>query len=81
MNIRSIELPACVRAVVTKLIATIAIAESIQALNIAGQHAEGFVLGLETASALKPNDIETLYVGFAGHVEVRLGELRQLFES
>jgi len=58
------ELPTGVRTAVLKLLVAVETGESIQAVNMASQRAEGFVLGLETAHALKPDMIEFLYTNF-----------------
>lgn len=41
----------------------------------AGARAEGFVLGLETAGALKPGDAENLYLVFESALQHRLKTL------
>ena len=64
MNIRTMELPAGVRAAVLRLVAGIEVSESVQGVNMASQHAGGFVLGLETAGAFRQDIIEALYIGF-----------------
>lgn len=63
-DLRAIALPTGVRVEVLKLLAAIDAAESGQGVRVAGQRAEGFVLGLETASAFKSDVIEALYIGF-----------------
>lgn len=75
-DLRSIVLPTAVRAEVLKLLAALEAAESTQAVNMSGQRAEGFVLGLEAASAFKPDMIEALYIGFERVVQSRLTMLR-----
>jgi len=60
MRLRTFVLPTGV----LKLVAGIEMAESPQAVNMTGHRAEGFVLGLETACALKADVIEALYIQF-----------------
>jgi hypothetical protein len=71
------ELPSGIHAVVLKLVASIEVAESAQGVYMASQRAEGFVLGLETASAFKTEVIEALYIGFDTLMHNRLGGLRE----
>ena len=70
-NLRAIELPTGVRDAVQKLLAGIEAAETIQGVNMAGHRAEGFVLGLETASAFRASVIEALYIGLYAAVCAR----------
>ncbi|WP_052028548.1 hypothetical protein [Pseudomonas syringae] len=78
MSLRTLVLPTGVRAEVLKLLAGIEVAESAQAVNMAGHRAEGFVLGLETACALKADVIEALYIGFESVTQLRHYDLRQV---
>ena len=78
MNLRTMVFPTRVRAEVLKLLASIEVADSAQGVNMASQRAEGFVLGLETASAFKADVIEALYVGFDKAIEERIASLRKL---
>lgn len=64
MNVHTIELPARIRHEVLKLVAAIQVGETAQSVGMACQRAEGFVLGLETAVALRNGTIEALYVSF-----------------
>ena len=77
MKLRTLVLPAGVRAEVLKLLAGIEVGESAQGVNMAGQRAEGFVLGLETAGAFKADVIEALYIGFETAAELQRKSLRQ----
>lgn len=63
-DLSTMVLPNGVRAAVVKLQAAIEVAETKQAMNMAVQRAEGFVLGLETAGAFRADVIEKMYVGF-----------------
>ncbi|AOA08392.1 hypothetical protein BFC21_22460 [Pseudomonas sp. TMW 2.1634] len=78
MNLRTLEMPPCTRTAVLKLLIAIETTESDQALNMAGQRAEGFVFGLETAGAFKPAAIEALYVGFETACRTHQGKLDTL---
>lgn len=78
MNMRALLMPTGVRAEVLKLLAGIEVAESAQSVNLAGQRAEGFVLGIETAGALKNDVVEALYVGFDIATQARLAHIREL---
>lgn len=49
VDLRTLILPTYVRNEVFKLLAAVEISESNQAVRLAGERAEGFVLGLETA--------------------------------
>ena len=55
-----------------RLIAQITLADSMIVAVKAGARAEGFVLGLETAGALRDGDAENLYVIFEAVVSDRL---------
>lgn len=77
MSIRTMELPAGVRAAVLRLLAAIEVSESVQGVNMASQHAGGFVLGLETAGAFRPDVIESLYIGFETIADHRVRQLRE----
>jgi len=55
-----------------RLLAQIARADSMIVAVKAGARAEGFVLGLETAGALRVGDAENLYVIFESALEDRL---------
>jgi len=78
MNIRAIALHGAVRTVALKLLAGIEASESAQSVNMAGQRAEGFVLGLEAACALKVDVIENIYIGFSTAVSQRIAALQSL---
>lgn len=78
VDLREQELPTMVRAAALKLLASVQIADNVQALRLAEQRAEGFVLGLETASAYRAETIETLYIGFEQAVADRLDALRDI---
>lgn len=57
-------LPHAVQVQVLKLLAQIERAQTADDLSRAGDRAEGFVLGLETAKALNAGSIEVLYKAF-----------------
>jgi len=76
MNLRTLVLPTGVRAEVLKLLASIEVAGSAQAIKMGSTRAEGFVLGLETASAFKTDLIEALYLGFDAVVRARMNDLQ-----
>lgn len=77
MKLRKLELPPAVRAAVLKLLDTIEVAESARSVNMAAHRAEGFVLGLETAGAFRPDICEALYIGFDSASQIRIEYLRQ----
>jgi len=58
-----------------KLVAQIGRADSMIVAVKAGARAEGFVLGLETAGALRSGDAEKLYIFFENTLEDRLMRL------
>ena len=64
VDLRALVLPPRVWAQVMNLLASIEVAESVQSLNFAAYHAQGFVLGLETSAGFAAADIEALYIGF-----------------
>jgi hypothetical protein len=76
LDLHTLVLPARVRAVVLNLLTAIEVGQSAEAVNLAGQRAEGFVLGLETGSAFSQADIEALYRGFDVLVRACLNRLR-----
>ncbi|WP_150806220.1 hypothetical protein [Pseudomonas fluorescens] len=55
-----------------RLLAQIGRADSMIVAVKAGARAEGFVLGLETAGALRAGDAENLYLVFESALEQRL---------
>ncbi|VVO44268.1 hypothetical protein PS723_06332 [Pseudomonas fluorescens] len=55
-----------------RLLAQIRRADTMIAAVKAGARAEGFVLGLETAGALRAGDAENLYLVFESAIEKRL---------
>jgi len=77
MNLRTLEIASGIRAEVLKILLSIEAAESIQAINMTSHRAEGFVLGLETASALKKEIIEMLYIGFEAATQDRRAHLQK----
>ncbi|MFK3970213.1 hypothetical protein ACI2KS_05730 [Pseudomonas sp. NPDC087358] len=77
-DLRSLTMPVGIRNQVFRLLAAIEVAESVQAVRMAVNRAEGFVLGLETAEALKRDMIEAMYVGFETASEARMETLRTL---
>ena len=72
IDLRALVMPITVRNEVFKLLATIEVAETVQAVRISSSRAEGFVLGLETAQAFNNELIESLYIGFESAGENRL---------
>jgi hypothetical protein len=58
-----------------RLLAQIAQADSMIVAVKAGARADGFVLGLETAGALRLGDTENLYIVFEAALEQRLKDL------
>lgn len=81
MNPKTLELPTGVRAAVLKLLNAVEVAESVRSVNMAAQRAEGFVLGLETAGAFRPDVLEALYIGFESASQLRLAHLRESLTS
>ncbi|NBF06440.1 hypothetical protein GV819_29580 [Pseudomonas sp. Fl5BN2] len=75
MSIEQISLPKGVGPQASKLWDAIAQAGSTADLNRAAGKAEGFVLGLESAKAIKSQIAEALYVAFDDAASQRLGEL------
>lgn len=75
VDLRTLVLPKEMRTCVLRLITRVEVEESIQGVHIAGSLAEGFVLGLETAGALKADLIEELYSGFELLSQSRLAEV------
>ncbi|MDB6051225.1 MAG: hypothetical protein JWR17_3971 [Pseudomonas sp.] len=68
-------LPTLVRQEVESLLDTIKRSSGREGAERAGLRAEGFVLGIERLRALRPADIEALYLVFEQAVELRCGEL------
>jgi hypothetical protein len=68
-------LPALVRQEIDSLLGAIKRATTHDDAERAGIRAEGFVLGIERLRALRPADIEALYLVFEQAVELRCGEL------
>jgi hypothetical protein len=60
-----------------KILAQIARADSLIVAVKAGSRAEGFVLGLETAGALRAGDAERLYIFYETALEEKLKSLAQ----
>lgn len=58
-----------------RLLAQIQRADSMIVAVKAGARAEGFVLGMETAGALRVGDAERLYISFETALEERLKSL------
>ena len=61
-----------------RLLAQIGRADSMIVAVKAGARADGFVLGLETAGALRVGDAERLYIIFENALEERLKSLAPL---
>ena len=76
MSIDQISLPKGVGPHATKLLDAITGAATHEDLNRAGGKAEGFVLGLESAKAIKSQIAESLYVAYDDAASNRLGELK-----
>lgn len=76
IELRGLELPSRIREAVMSLQNSIEVAETVQGISMASQRAEGFVWGLETASALKPDVVENLYICFESTAQRRLQYLR-----
>ncbi|VVO38188.1 hypothetical protein [Pseudomonas fluorescens] len=75
MSIEQISLPKGVGPHASKLWDAITQAGSADELNRAGGKAEGFVLGLESAKAIKSQVAESLYVAFDNAASQRSTEL------
>ncbi|AIS13899.1 MULTISPECIES: hypothetical protein [Pseudomonas] len=75
MSIEQISLPKGVGPQAMKLWDAITQAGSAAELNRAGGKAEGFVLGLESAKAIKSQVAESLYVAFDDAASQRSAEL------
>ncbi|MBP5125812.1 hypothetical protein [Pseudomonas protegens] len=76
MSIEQINLPKGVGPQAGKLLDAITQAGSAMDLNRAGGKAEGFVLGLESAKAIKSQVAEALYVAFDDAASQRLAQLQ-----
>lgn len=76
MSIDQISLPKGVGPHAIKLLDAITGADTKEDLNRAGGKAEGFVLGLESAKAIKSQIAESLYVAYDDAASNRLGELK-----
>ncbi|MEL7551923.1 hypothetical protein [Pseudomonas protegens] len=76
MSIEQISLPKGVGPQAGKLLDAITQAGSAMDLNRAGGKAEGFVLGLESAKAIKSQVAEALYVAFDDAASQRLVQLQ-----
>lgn len=72
VDLRAVVMPTCGCNEVFRLVAAIEVAETAQALNVTTNRAEGFVLGLETASATPAALVEALYFGFKIAAKQRL---------
>jgi len=75
MSIEQISLPKGVGPQASKLWDAITQAGTAEDLNRAGGKAEGFVLGLESAKAIKSQVAESLYVAFDDAASQRAAEL------
>jgi hypothetical protein len=75
MSIDQISLPKGVGPQAAKLWDAITQASTADDLNRAGGKAEGFVLGLESAKAIKSQVAESLYVAFDDAASLRSSEL------
>lgn len=73
----ALNLPHAVQVQALKLLARIRQAHSADELCRASDHAEGFVLGLETVKALNAASIEGLYVAFDNAATARQLEQEQ----
>lgn len=60
VDLRALPMPIGVRNQVFRLVAAIEVAETIQALRVTANRAEGFVLGLETAEGFN-NDLVSIH--------------------
>lgn len=76
VDLRALKMPVRVHTEVLRLLATIKVAESIQAVRASSNRAEGFVLGLETVQAFNNDLTESLYIGFESAAQNRLAEIR-----
>ncbi|MGP8544637.1 hypothetical protein [Pseudomonas protegens] len=76
MSIEQISLPKGVGPQAGKLLDAITQAGSAMDLNRTGGKAEGFVLGLESAKAIKSQVAEALYVAFDDAASQRLAQLQ-----
>lgn len=76
MTIDQISLPKGVGPHATKLLDAITGASTHEELNRAGGKAEGFVLGLESAKAIKSQIAESLYVAYDDAASHRASELK-----
>ncbi|WDU63898.1 hypothetical protein LRS56_05040 [Pseudomonas poae] len=76
MTIDQISLPKGVGPHASKLLDNITGAATHEELNRAGGKAEGFVLGLESAKAIKSQIAESLYVAYDDAASNRAGELK-----
>lgn len=74
IDLRTMDMPELVRTQVFRLLASIEVAETKQAVCIAAQRAEGFVLGLETAG-FHHRLTEALYIGFESAAADRIATL------
>ena len=77
VDLRALVMPTTVRNEVFKLLATIEVAETAQAVRVSSNRAEGFVLGLETAQGFTNELIESLYIGFETATEIRWDVVRK----
>lgn len=75
MSIAQISLPKGVGAPAEKLFQAITQAGTAEELNRAGGKAEGFVLGLESAKAIKSQVAEALYVAYDDAASQRSSQL------
>jgi hypothetical protein len=75
MSIAQISLPKGVGPHAEKLFDAITQASTVEDLNRAGGKAEGFVLGLESAKAIKSQIAESLYVAYDDAASQRATEL------
>jgi len=75
MSIAQMTLPKGVGPHAEKLFDAITGASTAEDLNRAGGKAEGFVLGLESAKAIKSQIAESLYVAFDDAASQRASEL------
>jgi hypothetical protein len=76
VDLSGLVLPPTVWAEVLKLLDVIETAESILAVNMVAQCAEGFVLGLETAGVFHTDFTKGLCAGFATATRLRREALR-----
>ena len=78
VELHQLILPTGIRAQLLQLELAIKAGESIQAINMCEQRAQGFVMGLEAAAALKTDLIETLYIGFESTAQQCRTRLRDM---